>query len=201
MDRETELEAIAGLKRGEESAFDAVYKEYCPRLFSFVVRLIGRRELAEEIVQETWMRLASRAARLRDDTFLGPWLFTVARNLCFSFWRSRGSDLSCWADPEVLELSDGDRSSPQRNAEVSELRRRLNAALARLPVPYREVLLLVGVEGLTPADAAAVCGVKPEALRKRLERARDRLAAELGTERQRITQRSEVKHEQAHGRG
>jgi RNA polymerase sigma-70 factor (ECF subfamily) len=198
MDRETELEAIAGLKRGKESAFDAIYEEYRPRLFSFVVRLIGRRELAEEIVQETWMRLASRAATLRDDTFLGPWLFTVARNLCFSSWRSRGIDLSCAADSEFLELPDGDRNSPLRNAEVGELRRRLEVALARLPVSYREVLLLVGVEGLTPSDAAAVCGVKPEAMRKRLERARDMLAAELGTERPRITQRSEVKHGQAH---
>jgi DNA-directed RNA polymerase specialized sigma24 family protein len=50
-------------------------------------------------------------------------------------------------------------------------------------MPQREAILLVGVEGLTQSEAAAVCGVRPDALRKRVERARDRLAAELGRNR------------------
>jgi RNA polymerase sigma-70 factor, ECF subfamily len=56
-------------------------------------------------------------------------------------------------------------------------------ALARLPLRDREVLLLVGVEGLTPSEAAGVCGVPAVTLRARLHRAREKLAAEMGEER------------------
>jgi RNA polymerase sigma-70 factor (ECF subfamily) len=59
------------------------------------------------------------------------------------------------------------------------MERRLEAALAALPVASREVLLLVAIEGMRPADAAAVCGVTPEAVRQRLSRARAQLAREL----------------------
>jgi RNA polymerase sigma-70 factor (ECF subfamily) len=177
VDRETELELVAGLKRGDERAFDCVYEEYRPRLFSFILRIVGRRAVAEELSQEAWLRLATRARTLRDDTRLAPWLFTVARNLCASFIRTWGLDLAITTDPERLGLADGD------SALASELRWRLERALARLPMPQREAILLVGVEGLTQSEAAAVCGVRPDALRKRVERARDRLAAELGRNR------------------
>jgi RNA polymerase sigma-70 factor, ECF subfamily len=69
--------------------------------------------------------------------------------------------------------------SPFDCAVGSELERRIEAALASVPVSFREVLLLVGVEGLRPTEAAVICGVSPEALRQRLKRARALLAARL----------------------
>ena len=62
---------------------------------------------------------------------------------------------------------------------LTEFQDRLEAALAEVPPTYREVLLLVGFEGLRPADAAAVCGITPEALRQRLSRARALLSQRL----------------------
>lgn len=180
MDREKELRLVAALKRGEAAAFDAIYEEYRARLFSFVLRLTGRRAVAEELAQEAWLRLAARASGLRDETRLGPWLFTVARNLCLSARRARGKDGVGPSPAELEALPDGDSPSPLHSAEGRELGRRLERALLRLPAHYREALLLVGVEGLAPVDAAEVCGVRPEALRKRLERARHLLAGELG---------------------
>ena len=59
----------------------------------------------------------------------------------------------------------------------------MEAALARLPLRDREVLLLVGVEGLTPSEAAAVCGLPAVTVRARLHRARERLAAEMDADR------------------
>jgi DNA-directed RNA polymerase specialized sigma24 family protein len=73
----------------------------------------------------------------------------------------------------------GSPDSPFESAVGSELERRIEAALARIPVAFREVLLLVGVEGLRPTEAAVVCQVTPEALRQRLKRARTLLAARL----------------------
>ncbi len=69
--------------------------------------------------------------------------------------------------------------SPFEATAASEMERRLEQALASLPASARDVLLLVGVEGLTPSEAAVVCGLRPEALRQRLSRARALLAARL----------------------
>jgi len=179
MDRDAELRLVEGLRRGEESAFDAVYEDYRPRLFSFVLRMVGRREAAEELAQEAWMRLAAKAGSLRADTRLGPWLFAVARNLCLSYWRTRGIEGFADTAPRALERVTVDAPSPERSAESGEGVARLEAALAGLPPRYREALLLVGVEGMAPGEAAGVCGLTPEAMRKRLERARDLLAARL----------------------
>jgi RNA polymerase sigma-70 factor (ECF subfamily) len=185
MDREAELRLVEGLRRGEASAFDAVYEEYRPGLFSFVLRMVGRRETAEELAQEAWMRLVAKAGSLRADTRLAPWLFTVARNLCLSYWRTRGIEGSADTDSRSLERLTGGAPSPQRGAESSEGLARLEAAIAGLPPRYREALLLVGIEGMAPGEAAGVCGLTPEAMRKRLERARDLLAARLDPSRSR----------------
>ncbi len=179
MDRNEELRLVAALRRGEEEAFVPVYEAFRARIFTFILRMVQRRAIAEELAQEVWMRLAVRAQSLREDTRLEAWLFTVARNLCASYWRTRGIEgLSDTPPADVDRLAEaGD--SPESAAASQELRGRLDRALARVPVRYREALLLVGVHGMTPATAAAVCGVAPEAMRKRLERARVMLAGEM----------------------
>ncbi len=177
MDRETEVRLLEGLRRGEERAFDDIYEEYRPRIFRFVLRMVGRREVAEDLCQEVWLRVAARAVSLREDTRLAPWLFTVSRNLCLSYWRTRRfEEVGCSA-PESWETLPEASASPERRVENEQLAERLERGLARLPARYREALLLVGVEEMAPAEAATICGVKPEAMRKRLERARGMLAA------------------------
>jgi RNA polymerase sigma-70 factor (ECF subfamily) len=181
MDRETELALVAGLRAGEAAAFDAVYDAYRARLYGFLARLSRRRDVAEDLVEETWLRLVASAGRLAPDTRLGPWLFTVARNLYFSACRSRLLEETLTSGLIDLWPVGGRQPSPFEAAAAGELERRLERALAALPPAAREVLLLVGVEGLTPAEAAAVCGVTPDALRQRLSRARGQLARELET--------------------
>jgi RNA polymerase sigma-70 factor (ECF subfamily) len=179
VEREIELRLVVRLKEGDETAFEAIYEAYRPRLFSFLVRLSRSRDVAEDLLEETWLRLATRAGDLRDDTRLGPWLYTVARNLHASWRRSRAleaertSELApAWPEPPRGE-------SPFEAAARSETEYRLEKALAQLPLRDREVLLLVASEGLSPSDAAAAWGVTPEAVRKRLQRARERLAGEM----------------------
>ena len=179
MDPDTERIVVQRLREGDPSAFDAVYDEYRARLFSFIVRLSRRRDLAEDLLEETWLRLAANARRLRPDTRLGPWLFTVARNLYFSACRSRLLEENCATSLIGLWPIANSAPSPFEQAAASELERRVERALARLSARDREVLLLVGVEGYTAAEAAAIAGTSPQALRQRLSRARARLAREL----------------------
>ena len=175
MDPQSELALVKGLKAGEAAAFDAVYAIYNARLFTFLVRLIRNRDRAADLLEETWLRLVTHADRLRPDTRLGPWLFTVARNLYVSECRARVFEAS---DAALLQHA-APGPSPFEEAAASESERRIEAALAGLPLHYREVLLLVGVEGLGLAEAAAVCGISNVALRQRLSRARAMLASRL----------------------
>ena len=111
----------------------------------------GDRQRAEDIVQETLLRawlhpeaIAERPAR--------PWLFAVARNLYASYCRSRVRENGWTAD--LVLLWPGDLPSPFETAALNEFERRLEAAVASLPLKYREALLLVAVEQLRPAEAA-----------------------------------------------
>ena len=179
MERYTELALVDRLRKGDAAAFDDVYAEFNTRLFTFLVRLSRRRDVAEDLLEETWLRLVKHAHRLRPDTRLGAWLFTVARNLHVSYTRSRVLEDSAAASLMALWPFSPDRSSPFEAAAATELERRIERALAAMPVAAREVLLLVGVAGLDPSDAADVCGITPEALRQRLHRARETLSKAL----------------------
>jgi RNA polymerase sigma-70 factor (ECF subfamily) len=179
VDRDTELASVERLRRGDPEAFDQVYAAFNTRLFTFLLRLSRRRDVAEDLLEETWLRLVKHAGRLAADTRLGPWLFTVARNLHVSYRRSRMLEDSATVSLIALWPFSVERASPFEAAAASELERRIERALAALPVASREVLLLVGVAGLDPSDAADICGITPSALRQRLHRAREALSKML----------------------
>ena len=179
MDRDAELALVERLRGGDTTAFDAVYEAFHARIFTFLLRLSRRRDVAEDLLEETWLRLVKHARRLRPETRLGPWLFTVARHLHVSYVRSRILEDSATESLMALWPFSIERSSPFEAAAASELQRRIERALASMPATSREVLLLVAVAGLDHADAADVCGITPEALRQRLSRARALLARAL----------------------
>ena len=179
MDRQSEIELVTRLRGGDPAALAEVHAAFNTRLFTFLVRLSRRRDIAEDLLEDTWLRLVKRARALRPDTELSAWLFTVARNRYYSYCRARLVETSHAFDLIGLWPTGSGRPSPFEETAGSEIERRLEAALASLPVIYREVLLLVGVEGLTPAAAALVCGVSPQTLRQRLHRARTLLAQRL----------------------
>jgi RNA polymerase sigma factor (sigma-70 family) len=179
MDRESELALVLRLRQADALAFDAVHAAFNGRLFNFLARLSRRRDVAEDLLEETWLRFIDRAPALRDDSRLAPFLFTMARNLYVSYCRSRSIEdhhapalLGMWpaatAQPSPFDLT-----------VASETRQRLDEALASLPATYREALLLVGLENLKPSEAAAVCGISPEAMRQRISRARTMLTRAL----------------------
>jgi len=179
MDRDDERLLVARLRARDTGAFDEVYDEYRPRVFAFLLRLSRNRTLAEDLLDETWLRLVSHAPRLLPDTRIGPWLFTVARNMYWSYRRDALVEDTSAHELLALWPSPAPWPSPFELASAGELERRIELALSKLSPQYREVLLLVGHEGLTPGDAAVVCGINPEAMRQRLSRARAALAEEL----------------------
>jgi RNA polymerase sigma-70 factor, ECF subfamily len=179
MDRDLELQLVAGLRAGDPDAFDALYEALHGRVYNFLARLSNSRDLAEDLSEEAWLRLVTHAERLQPDTRVAAWLFTVARHLYVSYCRSRLLEDAHLGDLIGLWPSGSPQRTPLEAAESNEMQQRIAHALASLPVHYREALLLVAIEGLPAADAAEVCGVSAEAMRQRLSRARALLSRRL----------------------
>ena len=179
MDRDSELALVARLRAGDAAAFDAAHEAFNRPLFNFLARLVQRRDVAEDLLEETWLRLVAHAPTLSADTRLAPWLFTVARNLHAATAGRAWSSAPMPPASQALWPSEAPRPSPFESLAASETGRRIEAALAALPATSREALLLVATEGLSPAEAAGVCGISAEAMRQRLSRARAQLARRL----------------------
>ncbi len=180
-DAALEAEWLAALRQASPQAFEAVYAHYRVRIYSFLLRLCGRRDLADDLLQDTFVQLARHATRLPADVRLSPWLFTVARNRYLSQRRTtlfRLDQLRAWfvgarADSDELSVS------PQSVVAQRQAVARLERAIQALSPSLREVVLLVCVEELEQDQAAAILGIQPAALRKRLERGRAQLQALL----------------------
>jgi RNA polymerase sigma-70 factor (ECF subfamily) len=153
--------------------------------------MTGRRDLAEDLTQEVFLRLARSARSLRPDTRLRPWLFTVAHNVLVSHARAQQVTVALAA--ELAEHAPPPGATPFEAMERSATQHRIERALDQLPGAYREVVLLVAIEGLSAIDAGAALGLTPETVRQRLSRARAMLTpaldpdAHAGTGRQRKT--------------
>ncbi|MCC6811926.1 MAG: RNA polymerase sigma factor [Deltaproteobacteria bacterium] len=168
---------VARLAAGDRAAYTECYNALRPRLFGFLARLAGNRAVAEELLQDTFMKLARHAHALRPDTEIAAWLFTVARNAATSHRRWARLDATrilIWGSkPETVVLT------PEDLAAANATERRVEAAIAKLSQSDREVLLLVAAEDFSPQQAAEILGIGEAACRQRLSRARQRLQALL----------------------
>jgi len=166
-------ETLSLLRRRDPRGFDQAYARYAARLLGFLLRLAGRdrRALAEDLLQQTFLKLAEHGPELRGDSDLRAWLFTVARNAFLGY--VRGARLE--SETRGLELV----THYSHDAEAHLMLGDVEQALSRLRVEDRELLLLVGVEGIEPIVVSHMLEVEPATLRKRLARARQRLLEEL----------------------
>ncbi len=153
--------------RGRPDAFVQVVHRHEAAVHAFLARRAGR-QAADDLLGDVWVRaFAARGGYDPGRADARPWLYGIARNVLRAHWRTRpgrgGAPAEVPADPwdDVVDRLD---SAVQVRALV--------AALRALPVPERDVLLLVAWEQLTPAEAAEVLGVPQGTVRSRLHRAR-----------------------------
>jgi len=159
----TDAALVERLRSGDRGAFRDLYGQFSQPTFGFLLRLAGRRDDAEDLHQEVWLSIARHATRLAPETDLAAWIFTVARNR-FRSSRRRAHHADAGSAPEGQLATAPAADDPGCHD--------LERAVASLPEAHREVLLLMGIEGLDAARAAAVLGIRPEAARQRLARAR-----------------------------
>jgi RNA polymerase sigma-70 factor, ECF subfamily len=138
-------------------------------LRAFAISLSGSVSLADDLVQETLLRAWSKSDKFQPGTSLRAWLFTILRNIYYSNYRKRAREVqdSDGAYARRLIVS-GDQES---HLDLEDFRK----ALARLPTEQREVLILVGANGLSYEEAATICDVEIGTIKSRLSRARSKL--------------------------
>lgn len=171
----SDADLIAWSLAGDSDAFVEVLRRHAEAVGAYLVRRVGR-EAAEDLLAEVWLG-ALRARNTYDRSFpeARPWLFGIARNVVFAYWRHRPGEGPVAADDLMGEagLSDPWVAVDER-IDVAAL---LRASAAGIPAPEREVLLLVAWEGLSVADAARVLDIPAGTARYRLHRARLALRA------------------------
>jgi RNA polymerase sigma-70 factor (ECF subfamily) len=173
---EHEAQAIArGLRRRDPEVLDGLIERYQYRLFRYLLFLTGSRETAEDLFQETWLRVLERGRQYAGKWEFGTWLFAIARHLVIDLQRRRQPryvDLLESRDDEgqLPELAINGQPSALELVEHREESERITASLAYLPAPYREVLVLRFQEDMTLEEIAEVVGVPLSTVKSRLYR-------------------------------
>lgn len=151
-------------------AFSQVVERYKRRLMSFLSRMLADRETAEEILQETFLRVYRERGRFRQELSFSTWVFTIAANLAKSELRKR----SRWKFLGLETILDrpGREPSPESVMEAKELGMVLENEIGSLPAVFREAFLLRDVEGLSYDEIARVCEAPLGTVKSRVNRAR-----------------------------
>ncbi len=186
-ERET-AELLDGIRRGDPDAFEALARQCAPRLFRLALRLTGRREDAEDLVQETLVRALPALRRFEGRARLSTYLVRALGNLWKNRLRSRSrSPIVRWfkrgdegSEEPGAALPDG-APDPLEQLQAQDRAAGVRAAVARLEPDRRLTLLLREVEELSYEEIAAITAVPVGTVRSRLARARDDLRRLLKT--------------------
>lgn len=171
---------------GDESAFRPLYEAVGPRVKMFLLRLGASAPLADDLVQESFLRLHRARGHFQRGAAVLPWVFSIARNAFVDSARKRKTDKSSLVRSEDEERAVSIQSAEAPKAEGTAIARqtleRVQQAMARLPEAQREAFVLVRFEGLSMDEAARVVGTTEGALKVRAFRAHEALKKMLAEE-------------------
>ena len=191
MERETEVELARQLMVGEPEAFDRFVEHFRAKIFHYSWLMCGHREDAEEVAQETLLRVFESLDHLREPERVRSWVFRIAKNACLMKRRK-----SVFAPAQELSLDEflpamnhagghakieiADWSGlPDRQVLDAEMKEALARAIGGLPENYRAVILLRDVEELSTLETAKILDLTEDVVKTRLHRARLAVRREL----------------------
>ena len=166
---------IAAALGGDRMAYEQLVRRHYRAAFAVALARSGNRADAEDLIHDAFVRAAERLEHCRHPEKFAAWLCAIVRNLAHNL-RTRGLATRTTSIEHDTVAS---IESPERDAQLAELRDRLQAALAELPVIQREVVLLHDLDGRTHDEIAAIVGTSSGMCRQHLFKARKRLRALL----------------------
>jgi len=167
--RDEDASWVVAARHGDAEAFDELVRRHAARLHAVARRLVGPGD-APDAVQECLMTAYQGLPRFRGDARFSTYLHAILVRQCRRKARRLARSLP-WPDGEMASGDPG----PVEHAERREVQRQVARAVARLPAPYREALVLRETAGLEYRDVARALGVPIGTVRSRIARARERL--------------------------
>ena len=186
-----EEQFLERLRAGDAAAFNRLVEERHGDIYALLYRLTEDPEEARDLTQETFLQAFRHLASFRGDADLRTWLYRIALNQArnrWRWWKRRRRDRTVSLDAPVSEEIDtplsaglaGDEGlDPERQALARERERALHAALKSLSRPYREVIVLRDIEGLSYEEVAATLDMNVGTVKSRLNRGRTELRRRL----------------------
>jgi RNA polymerase sigma-70 factor, ECF subfamily len=162
--------------RGDEKAFRKLYDHYAPFVWRIVFRTSGSdREIAQEIVQETFVRIHRSLKSFKAASSPGTWIYRIAFNAAQSYWAKlvRYRETTTPLPP--------DQAGTRFSADAFETRDLVRSILDELTAEDRFLLVAKEVDGLTFEDIAAISGKSPESLRTRMSRMKERIRTSMNS--------------------
>jgi len=187
--RDEYADLVRAAATGDAAALDRLLMRAQEVAWRFSTWVCGHADDAEDAMQEALIKTYRYVGRIHDPEAFRPWLYRTVRNACLMGRRKRaGEPARLRSLDEVLPGPDGptrpDATHPGKNpeqlAQNAGLRRRLRKALRSLPGPYRAIVFLREMEGLSTREVAGVMGISEDSVKTRLHRARVQLQADLG---------------------
>ncbi len=177
-------ELMAGLSDGDMSCFTGIVERYRDRLINFLFRFVGDRETAEDIVQETFLRVFKKRSSNADIMNFSTWIFTIASNLAKTElrrrkrWRSISIDAGDHETQVRVEVAD-DSQRPDNLVESRILDDIVHDAIRSLPPKYRQAILMRDVQGLSYEEISRITECPVGTIKSRANRSRLRLQRKL----------------------
>ncbi|MDR3719494.1 MAG: sigma-70 family RNA polymerase sigma factor [Bryobacteraceae bacterium] len=179
-----EVEWARRLLAGDASAFTPFVESFQSKVFQYTWLMCGQREDAEEVAQDTLLKVFESFDQLREPEHVKAWVFQIARNYCLM--KRRKSVFAPERELSLDELLPGTdspgiaaservpdrRELPEQELLRKELNRELETAMQELPANYRSVVLLRDVDGLSTAEVAEVLELSLDVVKQRLHRGR-----------------------------
>jgi RNA polymerase sigma-70 factor (ECF subfamily) len=175
---------LSALRERDAAAFKQLVDRYSPRIYNLALKMLGNPDAAEDILQETFISAYRAIDRFEGRAHVSTWLYRIAHNAVLMrlrkekrmpFLQSLEDDL----DLDVLAAPGHREDAPERRLLESELRDKMDEALASLTEALREVFILRDIEGLSTAETAEILNLSETAVKSRLHRARLALREQL----------------------
>jgi len=191
LEKENEVQLARDLMAGKPAAFDRFVEHFRNKVFQYSWLMCGHREDAEEVSQDTLLRVFENFSQLREPERVRSWVFRIAKNFCLMKRRKSqfapARELSLDEFVPALERDGGEMKLqiadwsklPDDQLLQAELRHVLDQAIARLPETYRSVVLLRDVEELSTEETAEVLDLSTDVIKTRLHRGRLAIRQEL----------------------
>lgn len=168
------IENFKKLKKGDKDSFDLLYEEYYLSLYRTALLILGNREEAEDVLQDTFLSIYKNINNLKEFNKLRPWIFSILKNSCYTRYKNRKRE---FPDEFVLEKADSNLISSGEDEFL--LNNEVESAILKLNHKEREVLVLFYYDDFSIEEIAKILKTFTGTVKSRLFRARKNLKKEI----------------------